>query len=356
MELPAFLKSCVGLFTGAEGAKRISKSIIVLSFSGLVGPLIGIVAILCEGQSRLTFLFCAGATFAVGFLGGFLFAIPKVLQGQPEGQIPSGEQAGSNTKGKYGQLVNTNLEQISDWLCKIIVGLGLYELRNIPAWVGEVGLNLSTDLGDTALRSFAIGIMIYFVALGFFSGYLLTRLVLAPEFAQADLKAISPSLEEELENLDKSVIYTKALTMGLLAAEEKYDASKALQILKRAREAGYFPEDRHLAIIEARVYRWGKKDIDEAINVLTKYLRFMLAKPNFSNEDHATVLFNRACYYYVKAKRAEGEDKNGLIQSGIEDLRSSIAMDPQNAAAARDDDDFKPLDQEPDFKRVVGTQ
>ncbi len=57
---------------------------------------------------------------AAGFLVGFLFGIPRVLQGE---DVLPGQQP------EYRQRVNTNLEQISDWLTKIIVGLGLVELR-----------------------------------------------------------------------------------------------------------------------------------------------------------------------------------------------------------------------------------
>ena len=36
-------------------------------------------------------------------------------------------------------LPNTNLETISDWLTKVIVGVGLVEIREVIAWVSEVG-------------------------------------------------------------------------------------------------------------------------------------------------------------------------------------------------------------------------
>lgn len=64
-------------------------------------------------------LLLALASVMVGVLVGFLFGIPRALQNAGTG----GAEAGW---GRYS--TNTNLEQISDWLTKILVGVGLVEL------------------------------------------------------------------------------------------------------------------------------------------------------------------------------------------------------------------------------------
>src|SRR6185503_13654313 len=63
---------------------------------------------------------CGGALVAlapaaVGALLGFVFGIPKTLQ----------SNAPPAADGKAAYQVNTNLEQISDWLTKMLVGVGL---------------------------------------------------------------------------------------------------------------------------------------------------------------------------------------------------------------------------------------
>ena len=123
------------------------------------------------------------AYFAVLFLVGFLFAIPKVLQ--------TDSKPGDSG---YDQRVNTNLEQISDWLTKIIVGLGLVELRAVPdklqnaaKWMAQSLATPGTQPSD-ALISFAGAFIIFFSVLGFFAGYLATRLFLSAAFYRADLK------------------------------------------------------------------------------------------------------------------------------------------------------------------------
>ena len=69
-------------------------------------------------------LFLAGASTLVGSIIGFLFGVP-VRERNP-GVDATG--AGNRT---IGYRPNTNLEQISDWLTKIIVGIGLVQFPKI---------------------------------------------------------------------------------------------------------------------------------------------------------------------------------------------------------------------------------
>jgi hypothetical protein len=128
------------------------------------------------------------AFFAAGFLGGFLFGIPKALQ---DGIPPQGGTPASAPAARRGLQVNTNLEQISDWLTKIIVGVGLVELKTIPGhlsslarWVAE---SISDGAGPSAASvSFAGSVTVFFSVVGFLAGYLITRLFLTGAFDRAD--------------------------------------------------------------------------------------------------------------------------------------------------------------------------
>lgn len=126
----------------------------------------------------------AVACLATGFLTGFLFGIPKVTQPAQDGK-ESKEQA-------YRQSVNTNLEQISDWLTKIIVGLGLVELRKVPELMKNLADWIAKAFCDPANAYFPVAvslssaIVVYFAILGFLAGYLITRLFFAGAFGRAD--------------------------------------------------------------------------------------------------------------------------------------------------------------------------
>ena len=136
-------------------------------------------------------LLWGGACSAVGWILGFLFGIPRTLSGQPEQQgnqaiaavqessADSGAPAkASVTIAPRTNSVNTNLEQVSDWLTKILVGVGLVEWANVKPALVSSAATIAESLGGPYWNSFALALMIYFVVTGFLGSYLLTRLFL----------------------------------------------------------------------------------------------------------------------------------------------------------------------------------
>jgi hypothetical protein len=139
-------------------------------------------------------LVIAGGAFAVGGLLGFLFGIPRTLQSQGNG---NGANTGSDGKPQY--LVNTNLEQISDWLTKIIVGVGLVQIASFPAYFESLGDAMMPALGNADnSKVFGLALVVYFVVLGFMYGYIATRTELVKAFRDAD----SLKIKEKVENLE----------------------------------------------------------------------------------------------------------------------------------------------------------
>ncbi len=103
----------------------------------------------------------AAASFAVGVTTGFLFQVPH---------------AGSTTTD---QQKVTNLGQIADWLTKILVGLGLTQVTNIPKQLGLLGDYVARGLGGTNDASvFILAVILLLYICGFFVGYLWTTLKL----------------------------------------------------------------------------------------------------------------------------------------------------------------------------------
>ena len=123
-------------------------------------------------------ILCSSAFMAVGWGLGFLFGVPRT--------------AATDTR------TNTNLEQISDWLTKVLVGVGLTQLSRLPTKIGLLASYIATGYGDSASNVFALSMFLYFSSLGFLTGYLLTRLALQAEFDRAggDGKTPTPGQEE----------------------------------------------------------------------------------------------------------------------------------------------------------------
>lgn len=141
----------------------------------------------------------AGAAWLSGALLGFLFGIPHTREGQTE--TPKLDTGTDGQKSRSANLYapSTSLEQISDWLTKIIVGVGLTQLNNIPHKLDQLAQYIAQSWdGDKLNPGFALGIILYFSVCGFLFGYLWGRLYMLGLFREADLEKRLENIEEKL--------------------------------------------------------------------------------------------------------------------------------------------------------------
>jgi hypothetical protein len=124
---------------------------------------------------------CSGACMALGWAIGFLFGVPRV------GSAPGSAR------------INTNLEQISDWLTKILVGVGLTQLKQLPSALRGLAAYVSKDFGKSGNDVFSLSMVLYFSTLGFLTGYLLTRLALQQEFDDAEKTQVTTTGSATIE-------------------------------------------------------------------------------------------------------------------------------------------------------------
>jgi hypothetical protein len=137
----------------------------------------------------LAMLVAAGAWLAGGLLG-FLFGIPRSLAEQTR---VDNDDAGASYRA------NTNLEQISDWLTKILVGVGLVQFTAFAAKFGDLVDFLGPALGGGDQgTAFAGAILVLFSIGGFLSFYLFTRIYLPRAFAQADRGMVLRVVRKEI--------------------------------------------------------------------------------------------------------------------------------------------------------------
>lgn len=172
----------------------------------------------------MTSLLWATGWFSVAFVFGFLFGIPKVLQanqrtaeddsavsnsaGPGTNSAPGGARTDSRTP--YPLKVNTNLEEISDWLTKILVGATLTQLTKVPGMVKSAAGYMSMGMGDSGSETFAAAVLMYFSAVGFFAGYVLTRMFFSLAFARADTGSTFP----EIGRLDIGHLAETSIALG----------------------------------------------------------------------------------------------------------------------------------------------
>jgi hypothetical protein len=152
-----------------------------------------------DGASGKT-LSIALACSAVGGLLGFIFAIPKRSDDgavRPVRDPAAGTGAAdvsfeaSGGGGSTAYRPNTSLEEISDWLTKIIVGLGLVQAAAIGRFVETQGAAIAPVLfGSGTPAIVGSTMLVASTVIAFLASFLYFRLYLAEEFTRSDVDAL----------------------------------------------------------------------------------------------------------------------------------------------------------------------
>lgn len=171
-------------------------------------------------------LLLSGSFLVCGMLIGFIFGIPRILSQEPfssrvgtSNGLVNTEDFNNNTNNKrsvnkesiqknlYGEY--SNLDQISDWLTKILVGVGLTQLTKIPEALQQYAVIVKPALGNFPSSDvFGVVILIFSSVDGFLIGYLWTRRSAAVEFIKAKPEQLE-ALEHKVAAMDRQLIKMK---------------------------------------------------------------------------------------------------------------------------------------------------
>jgi hypothetical protein len=154
--------------------QKVSRSLLVSTGAVALMGTLGIAAFSwsMRGDTGVDWLHVAGilsmvsmAAVAIGALFGFLFGVPRTRIAHHEATITP-----------HSKLPNTNLEQISDWLTKVLVGATLTQMAKIPGAAREVfgSVGDSLGVGDSGVI-FAGATILFGLTAGFILGWLATR-------------------------------------------------------------------------------------------------------------------------------------------------------------------------------------
>jgi hypothetical protein len=155
-------------------------------------------------------LLLAGASWAIGWLFGLLFGVPRSLTQTPNGNATAQAAAGANgTADEHRPLsrVNTNLEDISDWLTKTLVGVGLTQLTSLPGFLRALAFDVNNNGFDWHPYGplLALGLILFFLPGGFWLGYVGTRTFLTRLFVDFD-PALPPSALKLAASPDEFIV------------------------------------------------------------------------------------------------------------------------------------------------------
>lgn len=126
-------------------------------------------------------MIAALGALAAAFLLGFLFGVPRAPV----------ESAETRTRA------STNLEQISDWLTKILVGVGLAQFDEIGDALGRLNTSVANGISSPANETFAGGILTYFGVFGFLAGWIIARIYVTRAVSGPEVERIARRVADE---------------------------------------------------------------------------------------------------------------------------------------------------------------
>lgn len=216
-----------------------------------------------SGRVGVSLVWALG-TFGGGGLIGFLFGIPRSAQTHESDPKTSADprKSGADSVTRPCSNVNTNLEQISDWFTKILVGISLVEAKSISHYILALARLMAEGMCGTGSISLALAMLLTFSTFGFLMGYLATRMFLSPVLGLADsasgngpsqaqaveaavlgvgeamgdtIKMVTPEAQAEA----RSIVFTQQIPLPTDPFDRRYLHAKSLLLTGQYAMAAY---------------------------------------------------------------------------------------------------------------------
>lgn len=137
-----------------------------------------------------------------GSLLGFLFGIPRTPQ------RVGGTNATSSSSERAVYEPSNNLEQVSDWLTKVLLGATLVQLKELRESLSTLGLRVMQGIGGSATSIVTQLTLVGCAILGFLAGFMWTRVYYGAIQVRADNTAFG-LLSQKVEQVKHQVEETK---------------------------------------------------------------------------------------------------------------------------------------------------
>lgn len=159
------------------------------------------------------------ATASVGGLLGFLFGIPRTTR--PRNSDASGADDTKHGTAAMPYEPSNNLEQVADWLTKILVGVGLVELGSLGSALAKVGEQVAKSVTPTPIGTAIVTqvVIVAFATIGFLASFLWTRIYYGGIQARADsdiVNWVASKLEDQETRIDRADKVAEKLASGKL--------------------------------------------------------------------------------------------------------------------------------------------
>ncbi len=259
-------------------------------------------------------LLVALASLVVGGFLGFLFGIPRAPTRTSNSAGASDAEVGTAAVSSSGYEPSNSLEQVADWLTKILVGVGLVELRDLKEELAHFGARLDSTLQVPGIGIVSQLVLITFFVLGLLASFLWTRIYYGAIQAVADFDV--RSLLARLTATEKRAKTAEEVSTALATGELKpsVTAGRGAAIERAAK--GEDPMLDLPAEVQERIQRleaWSKFDYDS--DPAADLFEGNGAEANGRRFDAEILanLKNRALHIKLRVSRLRGEPLDGAV-------------------------------------------
>jgi hypothetical protein len=157
------------------------------------------------------------AGMSTGGMVGFLFGLPR--SHTQDGAEQAGTTATKDGVVRLRYEPSTNLEQISDWLTKLLIGVGLVQLQHVGDALAAIG-DMVARSQHPPVESVAVvtqAIFVLSVAIGFIGTFLWTRLYYGVIQTRADQKILD-LLRLAVHKAERADTVAESLASGKIGA------------------------------------------------------------------------------------------------------------------------------------------
>jgi hypothetical protein len=298
-------------------------------------------------------LLVSSAAGLVGAFLGFLFGMPRDLSGRQAPQRPSDNPdmpapplvspPASMDNGRFAW-ANNNLVEVSDWLTKIIVGIGLVEFRDLVPWLGEVSATAGAAAGFAdvqAQTTFGVSVILANFVYGFLLAYIYARTIIAVIFAKAQ-NEVDDELRRKLEQVESEKAEL-ASEKARLEVRETEGQRRFEAVIKDLPDNVRGPSS-----VLAALYGDPPEGFTEAI----ARARELIGDPDqsFNPRLHAYLAFGLGQKYrFEQENSAPAGDLTPIADEALASIRQTLALDPSlkswlHSVWSREDPGFTPAE------------
>lgn len=240
------------------------------------------------------------ASMSIAGVLGLIFAVPRVRTEQHDVA-----DAAHGTSERFS--ANSNLEQISDWLTKILVGAGLVQIASAPKALAALGDYLGKGLPIPNAPAACVGVVVYGIAGGFLFTYLWGRLRLRVLLEASEKQAEEQSRREEV------VASLAAASAKSTNPESTRSISRAVTVASQAVERS--PTAGFRAVLWVDDHPGNNVDIADALRTLGIPVDLALST------EEALRLLNAQRHGLVITDLGRTEDGEEVVDAGVDLLQ-----------------------------------